>query len=195
MTVKDEQLVIQAKSGNKDAFARIVERYYKHILNFIFHFLGDEKLAQDLSQECFLKLFQKIGSFRGESKLKTFIYSIAKNLCFEYHRKAKGQPNLVKLFEFNSDPGEVKDSKREVMVDLASDPLDDMIKKETLSLIFKAISSLPLEQRAVFILSEQQNLPYADIAKILKCPIGTVASRKWQAVRSLRERLKKILKD
>jgi len=195
MTTNDEQLVTEVKSGNKDAFEKIVERYYKNVLNFIFHFLGDKQLAQDLSQECFLKLFQSIGSFRGESELKTFIYSIAKNLCFEYRRKAKGQPNLVELFEFNSDPNKVKDSRREVMVDLASNPLDNIIKKETLSLIFEAISSLPLEQKLVFILSEQQNLSYADIAKILKCPVGTVASRKWQAVKSLKEKLKRVLMD
>ena len=195
MPVEDEQLVREVKSGNKDAFGVIVERYYKKVLNFIFHFLGDEQLAQDLSQECFLKLFQNMGSFRGESKLETFIYSIAKNLCFEYHRKAKGQPNFVKLFEFNGDPNKVTDGRREVMVDLVSNPLDDMINKETLSLIFKAISSLPLEQRAVFILSEQQNLSYADIAKILKCPVGTVGSRKWQAVKSLKEKLRKVLME
>jgi RNA polymerase sigma-70 factor (ECF subfamily) len=70
-----------------------------------------------------------------------------------------------------------------------------MINKETLDLIFGSINSLPLEQRLVFLLSEQQDLSYADIAKILKCPVGTVASRKWQAVKSLKEKLKNVLKD
>jgi len=191
MTITDEQLVRETRNGNKDAFEEIVKRYYKKILNFIFHFLGDKELAEDLSQECFCNLFQNIGSFRGESKLDTYIYSIAKNLCFQHHRKAK----VEKSFELDSDLIKIKDDGKELLSDTASNPLEAIINKETLSLVLKSIRSLPLEQRVVFLLSEQQNLSYAEIAKILKCPVGTVASRKWQAVKSLKEKLKKVLKD
>jgi RNA polymerase sigma-70 factor (ECF subfamily) len=195
MTVTDEQLVKEVNQGNKNAFEVIVKRYYQRILNFMFHFLGDKELAKDLSRECFLRLFQSMGSFRGESKLDTFIYSIAKNLCFQHHRRAKIESNRVKLFEFDCDLNEVKDYKKGTLPDTTPNPLDAMINKETVDLIFGSISSLPLEQRLVFLLSEQQDLSYADIAKILKCPIGTVASRKWQAVKSLKEKLKNVLKD
>jgi RNA polymerase sigma-70 factor (ECF subfamily) len=195
MTVTDEQLVKEVNQGNKNAFEVIVKRYYQKILNFMFHFLGDKELAKDLSQECFLKLFQNMGSFRGESKLDTFIYSIAKNLCFQHHRRAKIESNRVKLFEFDCDLNEVKDYEKKTLPDTTPNPLDAMINKETVDLIFRSISSLPLEQRLVFLLSEQQDLSYADIAKILKCPVGTVASRKWQAVKSLKEKLKNVLKD
>jgi RNA polymerase sigma-70 factor (ECF subfamily) len=195
MTVPDEQLVKEVNQGNKNAFEVIVKRYYQRILNFMFHFLGDRELAKDLSQECFLKLFQNLGSFRGESKLDTFIYSIAKNLCFQHHRKARFQPNLGKSCEFDCSLNEVKDYEKETFSGASPNPLDAMINKETLDLIFGSISSLPLEQKLVFLLSEQQDLSYADIAKILKCPVGTVASRKWQAVKSLKEKLKNVLKD
>ena len=195
MTVTDEQLVKEVNQGNKNAFEVIVKRYYQKILNFMFHFLGDKELAKDLSQECFLKLFQNMGSFRGESKLDTFIYSIAKNLCLQHHRKARLQPNLGKSCEFDCDLNEVKDYEKETLPDVAPNPLDDMINKETLSLIFKAISSLPLELRVVFILSEQQNLSYDEIAKILNCPVGTVGSRKWRAVKILRGKLNQVLED
>jgi RNA polymerase sigma-70 factor (ECF subfamily) len=113
MTVPDEQLVKEVNQGNKNAFELIVKRYYQRILNFMFHFLGDKELAKDLSQECFLKLFQNMGSFRGESKLDTFIYSIAKNLCFQHHRKAKFQPSLGKSCEFDCSLNEVKDYEKE----------------------------------------------------------------------------------
>jgi RNA polymerase sigma-70 factor (ECF subfamily) len=195
MTVTDEQLVKEVNQGNKNAFEMIVKRHYQKILNFMFHFLGDKELAKDLSQECFLKLFQNMGSFRGESKLNTFTYSIAKNLCFQHHRKARFQPNLGKSCEFDCDLNEVKDHEKEALPVATPNPLDAMINKETVDLIFGAISSLPLEQRLVFLLSEQQDLSYADIAKILKCPIGTVASRKYQAVKSLKEKLKNVLKN
>jgi RNA polymerase sigma-70 factor (ECF subfamily) len=191
MTDTDEQLVRETRNGNKDAFEEIVKRYYQNILNFMLHFLGDRELAKDLSQECFLKLFQNIESFRGESKLDTYIYSIAKNLCFQHHRKAK----VEKAFGLDSDLNEIKDDGKELLSDTAPNPLEAIINKETLSLVLKSIRSLPLEQRVVFILSERQNLSYAEIAKILKCPVGTVASRKWQAVKSLKEKLKKVLKD
>jgi RNA polymerase sigma-70 factor (ECF subfamily) len=195
MTVPDEQLVKEVNQGNKNAFEVIVKRYYQKILNFMFHFLGDKELAKDLSQECFLKLFQNMESFRGESKLDTFIYSIAKNLCFQHHRKTRLQPNLAKSCKFDCDLNEVKDYEKETLPDTTPNPLDAMINKETQDLIFGSISSLPLEQRLVFLLSEQQDLSYADISKILKCPVGTVASRKWQAVKSLKEKLKNVLKD
>lgn len=191
MTDTDEQLIEKVKSGNKDVFGVIVERYYKNVLNFTFHLLGDKELAKDLSQECFLKFFQNIESFRGESKLDTYIYSIAKNLCFQHHRKAK----VEKTFELDSDLNEINYDGKELLSDTASNPLEAIINKETLSLVLKSIRSLPLEQRVVFLLSEQQNLSYAEIAKILKCPVGTVASRKWQAVKSLKEKLKKVLID
>lgn len=191
MTVTDEQIVKEVNQGNKNAFEVIVKKYYQKILNFIFPFLGDKELAQDLSQECFIKLFQNIESFRGESRLDTYIYSIAKNLCFQYHRKTK----VEKSFGLDSDLNEIKDEGKEVLSDTASNPLEAIINKETLSLVSKSIRSLPLEQRVVFILSERQNLSYAEIAKILKCPVGTVASRKWQAVKSLKEKLENVLKD
>lgn len=191
MTVTDEQLVKEVNQGNRNAFEVIVKKYYQKILNFIFHFLGDKELAQDLSQECFIKLFQNMESFRGESRLDTYIYSIAKNLCFQYHRKTK----VEKSFGLDSDLNEIKNEGKEVLSDTASNPLEAIINKETLSLVLKSIRSLPLEQRVVFILSERQNLSYAEIAKILKCPVGTVASRKWQAVKSLKEKLEKVLKD
>jgi RNA polymerase sigma-70 factor (ECF subfamily) len=195
MTVTDEQLVKEVNQGNKNAFEVIVKRYYQKILNFMFHFLGDKELAKDLSQECFLRLFQNMGSFRGESKLDTFIYSIAKNLCFQHHRKARLLPNPGKSCEFDCDLNEVKDHEKETLPDATPNPLDAMINKETLSLVFKTISSLPLELRVVFILSEQQNLSYDEIAKILNCPTGTVGSRKWRAVKILREKLNGMLKD
>lgn len=195
MIITDEQLIKEVNQGNKNAFEVIVKRYYQKILNFMFHFLGDKELAEDLSQECFLKLFQNMGSFRGESKLDTFIYSIAKNLCFQHHRKARLQTNLGKSCESDCSLNEVKDYEKETLAVVKSNPLDDMINKETLSLILKAISSLPLELRVVFILSEQQNLSYDEIAKILNCPAGTVGSRKWRAVKILRGKLKQVLKD
>ena len=187
MIQTDEQLMLSVKNGNRDAFQILTERHYTNTLNFIYRFVKNRPLAEDLCQETFLRLWRCVPTYRPIAKFRTFLYHIAKNLCLKQLAKEQRTPQIESLDIHYGDDDENFHPIAVAIADTQYSPEALLIAKETYEAIQAAINKLSKEHQVVFQLTELQGLSYQEVAKIVQCPIGTVASRKNAAIRQLRK--------
>lgn len=187
MAPTDEELMLKVKEdGDGRAFELLVQRHRKPILNFVYRFMGDEEVAEDIAQEVFLRLWASANTYMPIARFTTFLYTIARNLCLNALAKSRNSPSMQSLDEADAQvDGQVQDK----MADPSGSPEREVIGKETGQRIMEATGKLSPEHRLVFILTEYHGFSYQEVAAIVQCPIGTVASRKNAAVRQLRDRL------
>ena len=183
----DEQLMLSVKEGDRDAFRILTDRHYTDTLNFIYRFVKHRPLAEDLCQETFLRVWRAVPTYRPIAKFKTFLFHIAKNVCLKQLAKDSRAPQMESLDAPYNDEDENSHPVAVAIADTNYSPEALLIAKETYEAIQEAISKLSKEHRVVFQLTEIQGLSYQEVAKIVKCPIGTVASRKNAAIRQLRK--------
>ena len=176
--ITDEILIKQFQNGDRQSYNELVFRYKDKILNFLYRFMHDIDLAQDLAQETFLKVYIKKDSYREISKFSTWLYTIASNLAKTELRKIKRR----KTYSIS----EISISEREhnYFIDEGNnEKLDDNEAK----ILHKSIFELEQDFRTIIILREIQELSYENISKILKLPLGTVKSRINRGKLKLRE--------
>jgi RNA polymerase sigma-70 factor (ECF subfamily) len=174
-----------------NSFEIIVKKYEKMIYNLAMTKLQNKENAQDISQECFLRAYKMLRSYRTDSAFSTWIYRICQNLIYDHYRKNK-KIKTVSL----SGPGFGADSgsgiKEPDIADPSGEPSEQIIRNEKIEKIRGIINSLPDDLRDIIILRDFQNLSYVNISEILDIEIGTVKSRLNRA----REKLKNyILKN
>ena len=185
----DEDLMLSIKNGDSFAFEILTKRHYANTLNFIYRFVNNQTLAEDLCQETFLRLWRSTKTYQPLAKLTTFLYHIAKNVCLKYLAKMGRLPYILSLDEPVYDEYQSEYTRSEEIEDNTYLPEEKVISKETGEAIRSAINKLSDEHRLVFVLTEFQGLSYQEVAEISQCPIGTVASRKNAAVRHLQKNL------
>jgi RNA polymerase sigma-70 factor (ECF subfamily) len=173
MSEHEEELARRIAGGDAKAFDELYEAYKRPIANLLYRLCFDRILVDDLLQEVFVRLWRGCRTFRGESKISTFIFRIAYNVWFNEARRGRESPTG------NLDHG----------ID-ASEPSEGVENRERRASVQEAIRSLPPREQAVLILSEYNNLPYEEISEILEIPVGTVKSRMHSALRRMREQLK-----
>jgi RNA polymerase sigma-70 factor, ECF subfamily len=166
-----------ARSTKDAAFTEIVERYQKRIYfaaRKMVH--GDHDEADEIAQETFVKAYEALGSFRGESKLYTWLYRIMINAAIQRSRKKKSRPtvDLESIQEFAEE---------------GVTPSDHLLKSETTRLIESAIETLPPKQQRVFMMRFYEELPYEEIAAIVGTSVGGLKANYFHAVRKIGEYL------
>lgn len=186
--MKDEAALIKKiKSGDKHAFSELVLQYEKRAFNFAYRILKDAHLAEDATQEAFLRVFSKIDTFMGNSSFSTWFYTILNNICLDYLRKKSRQPDALSIPQTSAD-----DEEYELQIeDKSAGPHEVLQKKDAAALLEKAIGLLSLEHRSVVILRDIEGREYEEIARILNISLGTVKSRLSRA----RLALRKILEE
>lgn len=189
MIRSDEDLMLSIKDGDSTAFEILTKRHYTNTLNFIYRFVSDRALAEDLCQETFLRLWRSAPTYRPLAKFTTFLYHIAKNVCLKQLAKDQRTPHLSSLDEPIFHEVNSSYNRSEEIEDNRYLPEEAIIAKETDEAIRAAIRGLSEEHQIVFVLTEFQGLSYQEVAEIIQCPIGTVASRKNAAVRQLQKSL------
>ena len=183
MEPDEAKLITRLKAENKTALKEFFERYRKKVFSLAFGMLHSREDAKDALQDIFFKFFKSIGSFKGKSKLSTWLYRISINTCLD---------RLKKITRERTEP--LVDSSHEISSRQAEEnPRDAVIKKELAESVKRAVEKLPLDQKTVFLLREVDGLSYKEIADILHCRIGTVMSRLHYARRALRKDLKPYL--
>jgi len=193
MTPSDEELMMMVKKDNDTfAFDILVQRYKAPLLNFIYRFIGDQDIAQDISQDTFLRLWLSAKSYLPLAKFTTFLYTIAKNACLNSLEKINNDPEVQSLNENLSSNNDY--DLQNAISNTDDSPDNELIKIEIGERIKNAIRRLSDEHRLVFILTEYEGLSYQDVATIIQCPVGTVASRKNSAVKQLRRYLEPFIK-
>lgn len=189
----DEQLMSSLiHEEDLKALEELIARYEKSLFNYIHKLTGNFHTAQDLFQETFFLIFKNRRSFNTDLRFSTWAYRIATNVCIDEHRKRAREPEVSLhegTFARESSPrltGRGVDPNH-----LDSSPEESLIKKDMEEKIMDLVKTLPEKLRPVFILSEYQEIPCREIAKILEIPLGTVKSRLHYAFKHLFELIEK----
>ena len=178
--VSDEKLVRRAQRGNMPAFEELVRRHRDKIYARAFSMMRNEDDAVDLSQEAWVKRWQRLKQFQGESSFVTWMTRIVINLCLNQLRKHKRQ-RAESIEQLEDDLGGVERQMPAVTVN----PTEGLERTELRARIDKALGQLSYEHRTVLILHEFEDLEYKEIAKRMQCSIGTVMSRLFYARRKM----------
>ena len=179
----DEELIASFQNGNEQAYIELVRRYRDRLITFVFRFVGDMELSEDIVQDTMVKVYTHKHYYKEIAKFSTWIYTIAGNLAKTELRKRKRR-KVTLLSQMNTD-----DRKYEIpSTELQS---EDIVQGEYAErYIQKAILQLPLHFRTVVILRDIQELSYEEISKIVNVPLGTVKSRINRARLQLQQTLK-----
>jgi RNA polymerase sigma-70 factor (ECF subfamily) len=181
VTLEEQRLINLLKQGSNAGFEQLVSTYQARIYQICLRMLNDDAEAQEMTQETFLKIYQAIDRFRGDSALNTWICKIAINLSknrIVYLKKRNGQKTFS-IQQMEGDTWEKQVRQDQKQSDL--NPLEVLEQHAQKEILSKAIYLLEEELRRILILREIEELSYEEIAEIQNLPIGTVRSRLHRA--------------
>ena len=188
---KDEgELVARIKAGDEKAFAVLVEENEKMVFNVALRYTRNYDDASDVSQEAFIKAYRSIDSFKGESKLSTWLYRITVNVCLDFARKNRLHVRSIQDMTPANDEGEPFELP---IPDTTYDPDALTEQRELRETILAAVDSLPAASREIVIMRDINGMSYNEIAEALHIELGTVRSRLARARIRLRNKLVKML--
>lgn len=179
-TALDEVLVKLAQKGDTVAFEELVARHRDKIYARAFSMLRNEQDAIDVSQEAWIKSWQRLIQFQGDSSFATWITRITINLALDQLRRQK-RVKTDSLEHLNEEMGGVE---RQMPV-VNTNPSEGLERGELRVKIDRALAQLSYEHRTVLVLHEFEDLEYKAIAKKMQCSIGTVMSRLFYARRKM----------
>jgi len=185
LLLNEFELISRLKSGDAIAFRELVESRQNLVFNTVIGFLQNTEDAEDVTQDVFVKIFESIGQFKGESALSTWVYRVAVTTALEFLRRKKRK----KRFGFLSP---ILGENNELTVELPDfhHPGVTLDNREKVSMLFKAIKQLPENQQTAFILNKVEGLPYQEVAEIMKTSLSAVESLLHRAKTNLKDLLK-----
>ncbi len=172
--VDDRDLVTRYLDGDKSAFSELVKRHKNLIYNLAFRLVGIAEEAEDLTQEIFIRLLDKVSMWRGEAKFSTWLYRLAMNHCRDHLRRRHLETSDMNETLSDPHPG----------------PAQETETREVRRHIENALMKLTIDFRAVVYLRDVRGFSYSEIASILEIELGTVKSRLARGRLSLARALK-----
>ena len=182
---QEKKIIQKVVDGDSNAFEDLVIANQKNVYNLALKMTRNEDDALDISQEAFIKAYQQLKNFRGDSRFSVWLYRLTYNLCIDFLRK-KPKSNIIPL-TYEDDCGE---STPLEIPDLRSLPEDSAIRSETRKTIAEGINDLADDHREVLVMRELTGMSYEEMATTLNVSIGTVKSRLARARMKLVEFLK-----
>jgi RNA polymerase sigma-70 factor (ECF subfamily) len=178
-SASDLELARAAAGGDGEAFEELYRRHYKRVYSLSLRMVGDPTLAEDMTQEVFLQVYRKIGSFRGDSAFTTWLHSLTVNQILMHFRKrgVKLEQTAEEADFANVEDTPLQSTRRVSLIDRLA--------------IDKAISELPVGYRTVFVLHDIEGYEHDEIASMLKVTVGTSKSQLHKARMRLRQLLAK----
>lgn len=173
----DEALAQRAQAGDADAFAELVLRYQRTVLNLAYRMLGDAQQAEDVAQDVFLRAYQSLAQFDPARRFFSWLYRIAINRCLSTRAQRS--------------PDRLGPAAAELIADGAATPEQQALRDESQAVVRQAIAALPEHERALVALRYGADLSYEEIAATLQLPLGTVKVRLFRA----RQRLAGLLHE
>lgn len=173
MKPEEIELIERCKRQDPKAFDELVSGYERRIYNFAMRLSGNADDAEDIAQETFIRVFNAIQNFRGDSNFSTWVFRIAHNVFLDMRKKVKAHPQTSLEESVELDESEVTRQVED------PNPLPDEVAQasELHNILQRAIDALPDYQREMVVLYHTQNKSYEEIAEIMELPIGTVKSR------------------
>jgi len=166
----DQQLIAQYLKGNEQSLEILIKRYLKPIYSFVYKDIGNQEKAQDITQEVFLKAWRNLKKFDKKKSFKSWLFTIAKNSSIDFLRQKKTEVSL-----------------NESLVCEKSDFTESIDNKNIAKKIHNALQELSPNYRAVFLLKNESNLTFREIAQELNEPLNTIKSRYRRAILILKK--------
>ena len=181
MTREQEAAIVRkVLGGDANAFETLVLEYEKNVYNIALRMTGNSEDAADMTQEAFIKAYNSLQSFRGDSKFSVWLYRIVSNVCLDFLRSKNRRPTVSLSVE--DDDGE--DAQLDV-ADESQSPELLLDRKLTRESVRRGLDSLPPDYRQILLLREIQGLSYDEISQVLGLEVGTVKSRIFRARKRL----------
>jgi RNA polymerase sigma-70 factor, ECF subfamily len=176
----ESELIRRCQAGDVAAFEPLVEKYRARVWRLAYQVLRDREEALDCAQEAFVRAFQSLARFRGQSAFYTWLFRITLNVATDRHRSRGARARA-----FGAERVTEEEWAR-TAADPGGRPDDAALAAERRERIQRALDALPVNARTIIMLSDIEGLSYREIAQVLDCPIGTVMSRLHNARRRLR---------
>ncbi|MGE5498834.1 MAG: RNA polymerase sigma factor [Syntrophothermus sp.] len=176
----DFALIKRFIEGDESTFRDLVLKHKDKVRNLVYLTVGSRELIDDISQDVFISVFNKLKSFRFESQFTTWLYRITVNKCKDHLRKVKIRSIFIPIKESEDEYGSSGMSSEYV---------------DTTEIVQKAIAKLPEKLRAPLVMREVDGMSYQEIAESLGCEVGTIKSRIFRARESLKYLLQPFEKD
>lgn len=177
---RDLALMQGVATGSEEAMRELVERHQNRVFGTIVRMLGSEREAEDLAQQVFVRVWKSAPRYQPTAKFTTWLYTIVRHLVFNESRRR----------EKSSLSDELNDSLHD---ERQSSPADDLLASEKMQAIQAAIEALPEQQRLAVIMRRYDDVPYEEIAAVLKQTVPGVKSLLFRARQTLRESLARYL--
>ena len=178
-----ETLIARARRDDPEAFRLLFERYSRPVISFVYDMVGDRALAEDLTQETFVRAYRHLAALREESKFSTWLFSIAKNVAREHLRSAERRSTRVDLDD---------ETVRE-LPDGALTPVGELLDKELNAVVRRALGALDEDKRMVFTPKIFQQRSYEEIAEITGFSLPKVKTDLHRARAEMRRRIRPYL--
>src|SRR5438552_10038955 len=187
MDTDDVALVERVRGGDVAAFEPLVEKYRQRVYRLAYNVLRNSEDAYDVAQEAFIKAYQALPSFRGQSAFYTWLFRIAMNVAHDKARQRGAQGRAFGTERVTEEEWE------RTMPDPGEEPDAAAVRAEERTRITRALEALPEHHRAIIMLSDLEGLSYREIADVLNIPMGTVMSRLHHARKRLKAALGPLL--
>ena len=188
--LSDSELMALVKDGDLLAFDELYHRYEHRIRSFLFSLTWDQDTAEDYLQEVFVRLYRARDRYEPTGRFSAYLFRIAKNYYLSECRKKRAAGQQVSLSHATSDG---RAPFENIRASEGVEPEARLMAEYRRFRIRRAIQALPERRKLVFVMSHFQDMKYSEIAEVLNIPIGTVKSRMFAAVNTLRSLLKEEL--
>jgi RNA polymerase sigma-70 factor (ECF subfamily) len=184
----DEELMALVMNDDANAFEELFLRYKRRLFGFFYGLVWNTEEARDCVQDTFLRLWQKRHQFARKGRFSSYLFQIAKNHFLDRDRRHKS--GYESQHVLNGEPTEHLPGTF-----LSDGGYGAAVAAEIKEAVRDAMARLPETQRLAYVLSEEQGMSYEEIAEVLECPVGTVGTRKAEAIKKLRIMLRPLKDD
>jgi len=185
MNRDDVEILLRLKDGDATAFPDLVDRFERRLISYFFAMGGHRQLAEDCAQEVFLRVYRAREHYTPDASASTFVFRIARNYWIDVYRSRKARPRELSLEAPSKDGDEDRVPLQHAVPESAPDERAE--QKENEQQLKLALRELPEGQQAVLELAVHQGMRYEDVSAVLGIPVGTVKSRVFAAVQTLRK--------
>jgi RNA polymerase sigma-70 factor, ECF subfamily len=184
--MNEEAIIKGLAEKDEKSFRELVKTFQKNVFHTCLGFVHNQEDAEDIAQDVFIEVHRSIGRFRGDSKLSTWVYRIAVNKSLNHIRKNRQARLTLSIEQLIRGP---RSGENEFSIEEPGKMDHKLEKKELVTVLNKAINSLPENQRIAFTLSKYEDMAYLDIAEVMDISLSAVESLIHRAKLNLQKRL------
>lgn len=188
--LSDEELMAVFQKGDANSFEVLLARHKKGVYNFIYHFIHGVTNTEEAFQEVFERVIRSAHAYTPQAKFSTWLYTIARNYCIDFHRKQKIRKG-GHLEDWGRDDDGGGGGWEEIVTDDKPRIDQEVGAMDLAQKLEAALSVINADQKEVFLLREKQGLQFEEIAEIMGVSVNTVKSRMRYALKALQEEFKK----